>query len=306
MLSSEQELARFGKVGSSTAAAIVGLDPYCTPYMAWRQLVDPTARTDLTHSTPVKLGIAFERAIVGLVREQWNLQTVELDPTETRAHPIYPHYIAHPDALVVGEHAGVEVKFRSAYARASYPDGDCRDTDYIQVQWQIAVWQFACVYFCAVFGNDEIRHLRIEPNAEDIDFLLNEVGEFFEHYVKTGIPPPPTSAADVRLRWPRSQAGTAREASSATMTHVQDLLALQAHQAELEQEANRLKDAIVLAFDDSEALAYDGRVIATYKSQQRRDLDAKRLRVAHPEIAAQFEREHVYRVLRVKEEAGGL
>lgn len=306
MLSSAQELARFGRVGSSTAAAIVGLDPYCTPYQAWRMLVDPSARNDLTHSTPVKLGIAFERAIVGLVREQWNLQTTEIDPAETRAHPLYPHYIAHPDALVVGEHAGVEVKFRSAYARSSYPDGDCRDSDYIQTQWQILVWQFVCVYFCVVFGNDEIRHLRIEPNAEDADFLINEVGEFYERYVRTGIPPPPTTAQDVRSRWPRSREGAMLEASVQTMTHVQDLLALQAHQAELEKEANRLKDAIVLAFDDSEALAYDGRVIATYKSQQRRDLDAKRLRKEHPEIAAQFEREHVYRVLRLKDEAGGL
>jgi predicted phage-related endonuclease len=302
MLSPDQLRAHYSGIGSSTAAAIVGLDPWCTPFRAYQLLTDPSARPDLSRNLQVKLGNLFEDGICTLAAERWDLQLMPVNRNLTMYHPRVPHFLAHPDRVAANQNAAVEAKFRGHNMRRVYEEnsGEPLDQEYIQCQWQCLVGGFEAVYLAVVLGNAEARHWRIEANASDMDLLANECGEFWERYVATRSPPDPQTEDDVRARFPISRAGKTVEASNIVANAVLDSLALRAKIDALQAQDDELRDLICAGFGEGEALRYDGRVIATFKSQTRNDIDVKRLREQAPDIAKTYARTNTHRVLLLK------
>lgn len=302
MLDSKQLQAHYSGISSSTAAAVVGLDPFKTPYQAWRELVDPQARQDISRKWSVRLGNAFEDAICDLAAERWRLELMPLSPGQTLRHPQHSWAIAHPDRLVINQNAAVEAKYRGARMRQAYRDAEGPlTTEYVQAQWQILVGGFDAVYLAAVIGDqaEPIFEL-IARNDADIELLLNETGEFWARYVLTREPPPAEDYEDLKHRYPIAVQGKSVEISSAGIAALDAWEELQAKISEFKHASNEHEGRVIAEIGDAETALYMGRPVATYKQQPHRHIAAEQLRADLPQVAAQYTVEKTIRVLRRK------
>lgn len=306
MLSQAQREAHYTGIGSSTAPAVLGLDPYCSEYQAWRQIVDPSARPDLSANLRVRLGNLFEGPICDNAAAHWRLTTVSPNENHTFRHEREAWALAHPDRLVLGPSGSfsgaIEAKFRGSAMRQRYRDNDGAplDTELVQCHWQILVCGFECVYLAVILGNEEERHWRIERNEAECEYLLNTIGEWWHTYVIGNRAPRVNTALDARAKWPHAIEGKRIEVDQRIAQTIGEYRKLKSYQRELADTQDALYAEIVDAAGDAEELEHDGELIATYREHERADLDVDALLAQHPTLAQQYQRKSSYRKLHLK------
>ncbi len=178
-------------IGSTDAAAILGLSKRATPLSVWRRLTGAT-KTDKP-SLPGWLGQRIE----GVVAELYIAATgnpVRADNLQ-HLHPIHPFIGCHLDRRVVGDpRTIVELKTRSRMTGWGEDGSSVIPPDiYAQVQQQMLVTAAREVHVAVLFGlGHDFRVYRIPRDDEFLALLLPKLIQFWEMYVETGIAPPAT------------------------------------------------------------------------------------------------------------------
>lgn len=304
MLSDKQRAAHYTGVGSSTVAAILGLDQHKTQYQVWTDVTAPEHVVLPGNDTRLRLGNLFEPAICQLSAEHWGFELWPPDPELTYRHPVHHWALCHPDMLVLDRHACVEAKFRGIRRRQEYEDkdGDPLDTELVQCHWILTVTGFEAVYLCVVLGNEEVRHWRIERSEAESAYLLEIIGQWWERHIVQGEPPPATTREDVRAKWPVARQGKAIELDDNIAHALTTYRSVVGEIAHLEQMRDTAYVHIVDAIGDAEELRIGGRTVATYRQATRHDIDVKRLKAEYPIVAELCEKENSYRTLRLKKD----
>ena len=202
---------KLGTVGSSEAAAVLGLSDWMSPHQVWARLVG------LTGSTPDNPTLRTGRIVEPMMIEWYAKEAgriihrgpaYEEEPWIDLENP-WRH--ARPDGYTP-EGLLVEVKKVRNWDDWG-PDGtDQVPMNYlIQCLWQASVagdlYQTIVLIAFNVM-NDEIRIYHI-PRAPDVEAaLLQRIGDWYKAYVLTGTPPPPDGsdgcATILNVRFPRA------------------------------------------------------------------------------------------------------
>ncbi len=299
-ITEHQRAQRIKHIGSSDAAAILGVSPYANAYDIWAEKTGKLIESDLSGNEAVALGSALEPALIDWCAEQIGMAVTK---NQYRVHS-NGILAANHDALVKGAQEGVEAKTTGLLGRPlnGWGDPDIQldavpQSVIIQCVQQMIVSDLNCIWVPALIGGRGRLLFCIKFDVELCETVEERLTEFWQQHVMTDIPPPDiTPSLDIAKRFARvpEKITTIDEALIETWEN--------AKATEKEAKANREESqaAVLAALADAEA-AHCGRFGAvTYFSQTARRLDPKRLRADHPEIAKEYTNEFTSRVLRIK------
>ena len=126
-MSREKWLAlRRGSIGGSDAGALLGLNPFNSPYSLWAEKTGKVIPEDISDKEAVRLGNDLEEYVAQRFAEATEKKVRRCNAILKNTD--YPYAHANPDRLIVGEDAGLECKTTSSFdtlqkcREGRYPD----------------------------------------------------------------------------------------------------------------------------------------------------------------------------------------
>lgn len=174
-------------IGASESAAIFDAHPYISKYSLWESKVsEPKAEDDEAEDRRAD-GLLMEPRIAAKYAKKSG-RMVEEFTGGLAVHPEHAVLIASPDRIATfedGRRGPVELKWWDRYR----VDDDIPAYGQIQLMHQFAVLG-SDIGSIAVLGSfRSFSYVDMERNQAFIDLLIEKVEEFWDRYVKTGIPP---------------------------------------------------------------------------------------------------------------------
>lgn len=267
-------------IGGSDAAGIVGLSSYATPYTVW---ANKTGRLpDSEDNEAMRQGRDLEE----YVAKRWQEATGK---SVRRSNAIlynsqYPFAHADIDRAVVGENAGLECKTTSTLNVRQFHGVEFPEKYYVQCVHYMAVtgadrWYLAVL----VLGKGFYTYV-LERDAEEIRSLMAVEANFMD-FVRKDIPPTldgseATSDA-LQAIYPKSEFGEVDLFGRETI--LREYFALRDQKKLLEEQIGRIENTIKADMQDSEHGSCGGFSVS-WKTQIRRQFQAKEFAQAHPDI----------------------
>lgn len=286
-------------LGSSDAAAILGLSPWATPLQVYEDKITPRSEhADAARERFFTRGKRLEPVVCDMLAEETGIEIARRN--HRYRDPELPYLAAEIDAETT-DGRNVEIKTVSPFKAWEWGEehSDQIPLHYcVQVLHALMVTRRDQAIVAALIGADDLRIYRVERDDELIGRMRSEEVAFWDR-IQRREPPPISTLADAALRWPSSM--TRSVVADAELTvKIGTLKEIRGQIKELEATADALELCAKSALADAETLlGPDGKRLATWKSQSSNRLDQKALEAAHPEIVAQFKRASSYRVFRL-------
>ena len=204
-ITAEQAKARASGIGGSDAAAICGVDDRRVlkhidddvpgkwgrqPADIWLEKVRGVRDESIADKEYVKWGNLHEETIACEWARRNGKEVYEAQ--DTLRHPERPWQLAHPDRLLVGEHAGLEIKSRSEHLKSVYGrtgSDNVLPSDIMQCHHYMAVLDYPVWYMAVLLGGNELRSFVIHRNDEIIDHMNKLEEEFWQYVTSVTLPP---------------------------------------------------------------------------------------------------------------------
>ena len=286
-------------LGGSDAAAVLGVNPYASPYSLW---AEKTGRvTDKPDNEAMRLGRDLEDYVARRWQEKTGKKTRRVNAM--LFNPAFPFAHANLDRWVVGEKAGLECKTTSVLNLKRFKGGEYPDSYYAQCLHYMAVTGADRWYLAVLVMNKGLFCFTVERDEQEISALLQREKAFWQ-LVESDTPPEPdgTGATENALRgvFPGGGAAIELTGQEALFDRYAELTAIK---SETDAELNRLKQTLMAQLGNAEG-ATCGDWSVCWKTQTRRSLDAEALQKVFPELAP-FYRSSESRVLRITKKAKG-
>lgn len=287
-------------IGGSDAAAIAGLSKYKSPVAVY---LEKTGQIE-----PEEAGEAayFGNKLEALVAEEFTLRTglKVRRRNSLLQHPEHSFMLANIDREVVGQKVGLECKTASAYLKELWEGEEVPMQYLLQCQHYMAVTGYEAWHIAVLIGGNTFVHKRIERDDELIEQLIDLEKDFWENHVLAGVPPvldgSEASGELLKKMHPVADNDTETELPLEADELLEQLEPAKKVVKEAEERVaeieNRLK-AMLGSHETGMARHYQ----VTWKNQQRRTVDSKRLKEEHPDIYEQYTKTSVSRPFKVKQ-----
>lgn len=303
-------------LGGSDIAAILGLSPWASPWSVWADKVGltPIDESDAEH---LEFGRRAEPMLATWFHDRTRLYVAgEQTCCEHPDHPwmrvtvdgfAFDGNVADEDQrldVVLGfagrETAAAAVEFKTTQDSVKSWEDDGPPVYYqTQAIWTSIVTGIPVVWFAVLhmsYGRPQFRTYEFHFDLEDRELVEKKAREFWEGHVLTGTPPP-VDASDATCRalntaWITN--GESVEADDVDVINVEELRRLKAEAKALEEQISLRENAIKAALAEATVLTrgLDSKdrpvVLATWKSSPSSRIDTKAIRVAHPDLCAEF------------------
>lgn len=283
---------RKGGIGSSDAAAAVGLSPYKSQLELW---LEKTGRQPLIGEhegmdDPRFWGTLLEPYVAAAYQQRTGRRVRRLNAV--LQHPSLPFMLANIDREVVGcpDVQVLECKTAGEFGSRLWKDG-VPEYVILQVQHQLAVTGKAAADVAVLLCGQRLEIHRIDRDDDIVSRLLILESRFWVH-VESDTPPPADgseSAARALRHLYKGNDTTLDFTEDAELSAAFDSLsALEREVATKEGEAERLRQVIQQAMGDaSKAIFVNG--LATFKrAKDGARLNSKALAQDHPDLAARY------------------
>jgi putative phage-type endonuclease len=192
-------------IGSTDAAAILGLSPWRTAYDVWAEKVGEAEPVE--PSLPMYLGLRLQDTVADLFTFRTGIR-VRADRRQHR-HRQRSWQVAHLDFRVWGEPTTI-VEAKTAYSTDGWGEDGSSEIPihyWCQVQHQMAVTGATLVHVATLFGHRDFRTFPIPRDDEFVVRLTDAEEEFWTRYIATGEAPPADHSEAARRflakRYPR-------------------------------------------------------------------------------------------------------
>lgn len=267
-------------IGGSDAAAVVGLNPFSSPYALWAEKTGRVPGFEGNLATEV--GTFLEEFVAQKFAHETGKKVRRVNQSFFNSD--YPWAIANIDREIVGEDAGLEIKTTSELNLKKFKGGEFPENYYVQCVHYLSITEKKRWYLAVLVGNKEFLWFTIERDEAEIEALMTAERDFWE-LVKTDKPP----AVDGSQATPKAITTIYTESNEnavdlfGQMPDLVQYIAIQNQIKELEKQqeahANRIK-----AFMGSSGFGENDRFKVSWKTQSRNNFDRKRFAAEHPEI----------------------
>ena len=298
-------------IGGSDAAVILGVSPWKTPLQLWQEKRGEAGPVvvDKDRERRFARGKRLEPVVIDMVVDKLLEQGHEVEVLARNERYIDSEhsFLACEidfELLIDGEHVNGDAKTVHGFARKKWGE---ENTDEIPVEYTAQFMHGLMItgrrrcLVAALIGLDDVAIYWVDRDDETISAIRAREIAFWSDCVIAGQPPDLLTYDDVTAIYSRDD-GTAIEATVEIRNAVLRLDGIRKQITDLE----KIKEALTLEIVDfirpHAFVTFEGREIATWKSQTSTRLDQKRLGLELPEIAAKYRVETVSRVLRVKKE----
>ena len=267
-------------IGGSDAAAVVGLNPFSSPFALWAEKTNRVPAFEGNLATEV--GTYLEDFVAQKFAQETGKQVRRCNMSILNDE--YPWAIANIDREIVGEDAGLEIKTTSELNMRKFKGGEYPANYYVQCMHYLAVTGKKRWYLAVLIGNREFKWFVIERDENEINALMRQEKLFFE-FIRNDKEPPAdgfkATTDTLKSMYPDSN-GNAIDLTSHTAS-VRKYLALDAQIKELEAlrdvQANILKQ-----FMGNAEQAMRDKYSVSWKTSERKTFDSKRFIQDHPEL----------------------
>lgn len=286
---------RLSGIGSSDAAAAIGLNPYKSALALW---LEKTNRDQLMpkpdfedDSLPTYWGNILEPIVATHYTKRTGRKVRRINAV--LQHPNEPWMLANIDREVIGSDEVQILECKTAGIQGSrlWRDG-VPEYVHIQVMHQLAVTGKPAADVAVLLGGQELQVYRIERNETMIAQLI-ELERRFWQYVQEDTPPPGdgSDSADLALRclFPDSNIETVDLSTDEEWNHTFDRLTAVRHNLqELSTEESLLKQRIQHQLGDAGKAVFLNGVVTWKRSKDSVTLDTNKLSQEHPQLTQTY------------------
>ena len=287
-------------IGGSDAAAVIGLNPYKSPYALWAEKTGRIAPFEGNVTT--RVGSYLEQIVAVMYSEETGNKV--RNDNRTYLNDSYPWACANVDRRIVRQPAGLEIKTTNDRGKIKLlqegiipHDWQCQMTHYMAVTG-LARWDLA-----ALCSSRELMILSLERDEQDINALMTTEQAFWE-CVKNKEPPSvdgAKSTSDTLHAMYFTSEADSQCSLEPVSGYVTALLQLKTEKKALEEQIRMAENAIKEYMGDVE-YGTCGNASVKWKTVSRVTYDTKALCRDHPDIMEQYQTLNVSRRFTVKED----
>lgn len=282
-------------IGSSDAAAAVGLNPYKSQLELWMEKtgrggalpqVDPN-----DEASPMYWGTLLEPIVAAHYTKRTGNRVRRINAV--LQHPLHPWMLANIDREVMGapDVALLECKTAGYSGSWLWKEG-VPDYVYLQVMHQLAVTGKFAADVAVLICGQELQVHRIERDEQQIQQLI-QLEQSFWSYVEKDIPPPAdgSESADQALRCLYSNdTGQVLDLSEETelAAAFSDLLAIRQRLADATALESKLKQRIQQRMGDASRAVFESGEVSWKRSKDSTTLDVSRLLQEQPGLLTTY------------------
>ena len=282
-------------IGSSDAAAAVGLNPYQSQLELWLVKTgrdgnlpkdDPNDET-----SPMYWGTLLEPIVAAHYTKRTGLKVRRVN--SVLQHPEHPWLLANIDREVLGssEVSVLECKTAGINGAKLWREG-VPEYVQLQVQHQLAVTGKAAADVAVLLGGQELQVHRVVRDERLIARLIELEARFWA-YVEADTPPPAdgsdSAAQALQALYPYDSGATVDfRADTKLSTTFSDWLSLKAKREELEQQEAQCKATLQQAMGEATRAEFEGGALSWKRSKDSTVLDVEALLQAQPELLQQY------------------
>ena len=301
-LSHEKWLAiRKTGIGGSDASAILGLNPYYSPFDCYADKIG--VRPPVVDNEAMRQGRDLEEYVAKRFCEEQGKKVRRINAI--LQHDEHKFLIGNVDRVLIGEDAGLECKTTSVLNKSKFNLGEYPTAYYAQCVHYMALTGAAKWYLAVLVLNKGFHIFEIERDENEIGALIEMERAFWQDHVCKQIPPNPdgnaSTAETIKAMFPQGTSGDiiplfGQEAVIASY------LELDSTVKGLEKQRDSFKQTLQLALGDAEIGKAHGYEVQ-WKNQTRQTLDTKRLQEEQFAVyAAYLKPVQTVRVFKVKGE----
>lgn len=261
-------------IGGSEIAAVLGLDPYETPYSVWEKKTGRVPPFEGNAAT--ERGNLLEPAIVAFFEKASGHKAYAFPKNKVLRHPEHPFLLGTPDrgvALKSGDGILECKSTRKAITADTIPLGWL-----FQVQWYLGITGRKRGFLAWIGGSLEFDWREVEASESIFQDMAAEAAKFWNDYVLTDTPPPPIRKEDIEKMFPDVQAGTV-EATPQLIEVCAQYGKNRSKIKELEEAQSELAQAIQLHLLDKDTLTAQGVTLATWKESVKKAYTVKESKI---------------------------
>lgn len=299
MLTAQQLKERVGYLGSSDAAAVLGLSRWSTPLRVWAEKTG-NLQIEPKDSLAIELGELLEDAVATLFMRRSGKKVKRC--TQTIYHPTHKFLAANLDRVLIGEDAILECKTAASWKAPEWADKQIPQEYAVQVLHALAVTRKKKAYLCCLVGNQTVEIREIDRDENTINQIVAKEVDFWNTYVVPKVMPFNISRRDdetLLKLFPMADEGTLVALGDNANRIIESLQSMKQDAKNLDglisQQENELK---ALLQDSETGLSALYRVV--WKNQKRKRVDVEALKTQFPEVAAKVVTEAITRVLKYK------
>lgn len=280
--------ARRKGVGGSDSAAVCGLSRYTSPLDVW--LLKTGRKPAMLDNEAMHWG----RLLEPVVREEFARRTgltVKECPFLLASNK-NPFMIANVDGIVTekdGTKAVLEIKTTNSFTTAKDTEDGLPAEWFCQVQHYLAVTELLKAYVVVLIGGNQLKWQIVERDEETIQTIVALENHFWNEYVLKDTPPPvdANSGDALALLYP-----TSNDANIILPAEADELVAqwleIKKAEDELKTAKSTCENKLKALLKDAESGIAPNGYSVSWKSYSQSRLDSTKLKVAHPDISAQF------------------
>jgi len=273
-------------IGGSEVGAILGIDPFNSPYKVW---LSKTGREDNSVSNKyTEAGNILEGAVAEFFQRATKNRIIKAsEKQQVWKHPTHEWALGMTDRIYLSKdkvgRGVLECKTTQAQLDKAH------DTWFTQLQWYLGVTGFSYGAVAWLERGLDFKYNEFEFDPDYFNFCIEEVGKFWEVNVKGDIPPEPISGDDVLKRFPRHVVGKALIAEPEMISTHERLKSLRVEIKALSEEEEQLTEAVKIAMRDNEAVMNGTLPLFTWKaSNPSKVFDKERFQAENPDLYDQF------------------
>ena len=283
---------RKGGIGSSDAAAAVGLNPYKSQLELWLEKTGRAADSEggIDMDSPMYWGTLLEPYVAQAYQQKTNRRVRKLNAV--LQHPTFPFMLANIDREIIGnpEVQILECKTAGEFGSRLWRDG-VPEYVQLQVQHQLAVTGKAAADVAVVLCGQQLEIHRIERDDAVIARMIVLEARFWEH-VETDTPPPAdgSASADKALRQLYPGGGDTLDFSEDRRLSgaFAELVTLRRELDAKEGQAELLKQTLQQAMGDAARAVFASGEVTYRRAKDGTRLDTQRLSADHADLIAAY------------------
>jgi putative phage-type endonuclease len=171
-------------IGGSDAAAVVGLNPFSSPYALWAEKTGQMP--GFSGNLATEVGTYLEEFVAQKFAAETGKKVRKCN--QSFLNSAYPWAIANIDREIVGEDAGLEIKSTSELNMKKFKGGEYPANYYCQCVHYMAMTGKQRWYLAVLIGNRDFRWFTIERDEAEIAALMGAEADLWE-LVKNHTPP---------------------------------------------------------------------------------------------------------------------
>jgi|HubBroStandDraft_3_1064219.scaffolds.fasta_scaffold08524_2 putative phage-type endonuclease len=253
-------------IGASECGAVLGIDPYCTPYELWMIKTGRMIK-DVQNEEAVIMGNLLEPVIAKRYAQKTNQRVARVN--NAYLHKQFPHMLCHVDRKIVGKRKIVEIKTANPFSTMWGEEGtDEVPAHYIaQVQHQLACTGFEESDLIVFRGTTDLRIYNFKPDYDLISLITEKVDHFWNHHILKDVAPPATNRADLKHMFPTNNGNFIEITDEVTM-HIEKLSSIKETIKKYEGYKSDIEKLIIEFIADNDGIKSQDEIIATFKANK--------------------------------------